>query len=345
MEELKKNKEGLERSLQEHREKARDSLQYYREMKTKCLQQWKEIVELESSDRSPDADEKLKQLRNTFTLLLSADYQMSKLLPYWGHSAQPSSTYYLQKVSYDIYGIVDHRDESGHLYIFNETVGPKNTDHSFAYLLHYLKSSGKVPSWVRRVHVFMDNAGSTNKNKYNMMAATMEVVQQNILDYFRISFMVAGHTKFAPDLLFSVTARDFYKSDIFNEGELLAIMERHASVVIDSGRIVRVWRDEVAKKYTNLPGIRGIHDFLVLRNPGANAVMKVRETCYSGGLKDTPMKVVKGMTPADRVLPGVGQSYYALGMIKNLTESKQSHLNQMCKNFIPQDRWHQLATS
>ena len=190
----------------------------------------------------------------------------------------------------------------------------------------------------------MDNTGSTNKNQF-MMAATMEVVQQNIIDYFRISFMVAGHTKFAPDLLFSVTARDFYSSDVFNERELLAVMEQHASVVIDSGRIVRVWRDTVAAKYSNLPGIRGLHDFLVLRNSGTNAIMKIRDTCYSGALRDSPMKVVKGMNSADRVLPGVGQSYHALGMVKTLSETKQSHLNQMCRNFIPRDRWHELAPS
>lgn len=74
------------------------------------------------------------------------------------------------------------------------------------------------------MNVFMDNAGSTNKNQY-MMAATLEM---KILDYFRISFMVAGHTKF------------------------------------DSGRIVRVWRETVTTKYSNLPGIRGLHDFFAL---------------------------------------------------------------------------------
>ena len=61
----------------------------------------------------------------------------------------------------------------------------------------------------------MDNTGSTNKNQF-MMAATMEVVQQNIIDYFKISFMVAGRTKFAPDPLFSVTVWDFYSSDVFS---------------------------------------------------------------------------------------------------------------------------------
>lgn len=172
--------------------------------------------------------------------------------------------YDMQKVSYDIYGIVDHRQESGHVDLLNETIGPKNTDHSFSYLLHYLKSSGMVPDRVRRVHVFMDNAGSTNKTQF-MTAATLDVVQQNILDYFRISFMVAGHTKFTPDQLFSLTARDFYASDVFNERELCEVMQRHATVMIDSGCIVRTWRDIVTEKYSNLPGIRELHDFLALR--------------------------------------------------------------------------------
>ena len=43
----------------------------------------------------------------------------------------------------------------------------------------------------------MDNAGSTNKNKY-LMAAVYDVVRQKVLDFFQVSFMVAGHTKFAP---------------------------------------------------------------------------------------------------------------------------------------------------
>ena len=65
--------------------------------------------------------------------------------------------------------------------------------------------------------------------------------------------------------------------------------------------------------------------------------MKVRESCYTGMLKDTPMKITKGMSRSDVAIPGVHQSYCALGMVKQLSESKQAHLNQMCANFIPQD--------
>ena len=100
------------------------------------------------------------------------------------------------------------------------------------------------------------------------------------MDYLRISFMIAGHTKFAPDQLFSITARDFYSSDEFNESELITVMEKHAIVVFDKGSIVRAWRKTVANKYSNLSGIRELHNFLTLRNHGQDAALKVRDLLH-----------------------------------------------------------------
>ena len=82
------------------------------------------------------------------------------------------------------------------------------------------------------------------------------------------------------------------------------------------------WRKTVANKYSNLPGIRELHDFLALRNHGQDAATKVRDNCYTCPLKNTPMKEAKGMKASDMALPGVGQMYYALGMVKELAQSK-----------------------
>ena len=109
------------------------------------------------------------------------------------------------------------------------------------------------------LHVFLDNAGSTNKNQY-LMSSCMELVQHRILEYLRISFMVPGHTKFAPDL-FSQIAKSYYKSDVFNEADLQLVVEQFSLVMIDNGGIVRTWREKVGEKYSNLPGIRDLHDF------------------------------------------------------------------------------------
>jgi len=47
-------------------------------------------------------------LKHKFNLMVSADYQMGKLVPYRGESPQPGSTYYYQKFNHDVFGIVNH---------------------------------------------------------------------------------------------------------------------------------------------------------------------------------------------------------------------------------------------
>ena len=96
----------------------------------------------------------LDGLKKRFTLVLSADFQMCKLVPYWGYSAQPGSTYYLQKLNHDVFGVVDHSTGSSTVYLFDERVGPKNTDHTISYLTDYISH---LPPWMRRVHLFLDN--------------------------------------------------------------------------------------------------------------------------------------------------------------------------------------------
>ena len=76
--------------------------------------------------------------------------------------------------------------------------------------------------------------------------------------------------------------------------------------------------DIVTKKYSNVPGICELHDLLALRNPGENALMKVRVKCISELLRNTLTQVARGMAPHDRALytrsepvivcPGNGQA-------------------------------------
>lgn len=113
----------------------------------KCSEEWAEIVELEGRlpELTGDEKEKLVTMKHKFNLVLSADYQMGKLVPYWGQSPQPGSTYYLQKLNHDIFGIVNHATGSSAVYVFDEWVGPKTTDHTISYMTHYL---GTIPAWL-----------------------------------------------------------------------------------------------------------------------------------------------------------------------------------------------------
>ena len=121
---------------------------------------------------------------------------MAKLVPYWGTIAKPGSTYYLQKLSHDVFSITDHSPGTSTVYLFDERIGAKNTDHTVSYLGDFLS---KIAPRIRRVHLFLDNASSTNKFFFTM-AWAYKMVQQCKLDLLRISFLVAGHTKFAQPL-------------------------------------------------------------------------------------------------------------------------------------------------
>ena len=157
---------SLKQDLECHRQEAQKSHEYYIEVSTRCTTEWNEITALESKpDLTEEEAGRLHCLKNKFNLVVSADYQMGKLILYWGYSPQPGSTYYLQKLNHDVFGIVNHANNSSTVYLFDERVGPKNTDHTVSYLLDWIC---QLPEWVRRVHIFLDNTCSTNKNCYLM---------------------------------------------------------------------------------------------------------------------------------------------------------------------------------
>ena len=163
------------------------------------------------------------------------------------------------------------------------------------------------------------------------MSSCMELVQQHILDYFRVSFMIPGHMIFAPDLLFSKTASAYHKSYVFNHSDLERTVCSYTTVVVNHGRIVRTWRERVGEKYTNLPGIRDLHDFVCVVTSPSGVLMKVRQKCYTGTLKDTPTKVKKIFLATDLCIPRVSDTYQSKGLIRRI-KWKERHPNYSACN-------------
>ena len=135
-------KEATE-NLAEHKSIAQKALEHYRFTVEKCTKEWSAINDLNASAR-------LDQFQDSFELVLSADYQMTKLIPHWGYSDQPGISYYLRQVSHDLFGIVDHHHDSKYDAVFEEQIGPKNSDHTVSVLQHYIRHRGEIPTWVRR---------------------------------------------------------------------------------------------------------------------------------------------------------------------------------------------------
>ena len=158
-------------------------------------------------------------------------------------------------------------------------------------------------------------------------------------------FLIAGHTNFSPDLVFLKIAQNYNRSDVFNTVELSQIISQFADVIIDDGDIVCDWRNPM-NKYSKLPGIRSLHDFVFTKNSVTNKVVaKVRKFCYAGPFQDATIHVVSGRDATESVIPNEeNESYKSLGILRSLSESKRKHLEQMSKNFIPHDRWLPFLT-
>ena len=73
-------------------------------------------------------------------------------------------------------------------------------------------------------------------------------------------------------------------------GEIVA---RYATVVHDDGTIVCDWRN-ILTKYSKLPGIRTLHDFIFTKNPVTRAVIaKVCSQCYEGRFTDSDINIAR----------------------------------------------------
>ena len=51
------------------------------------------------------------------------------------------------------------------VFLFDVQIGPKNTDHTVSFLFVTIQNIQDKHPRINRVHIFMDNASSTNKNK------------------------------------------------------------------------------------------------------------------------------------------------------------------------------------
>ena len=270
--------------LEEHKLDAANELIHYRQQINDSHSIYSKTMMLWSKkSKSKTEETKLRKLIDQTVFALSLDYQQSKLTPHWGFSPQPSETYYLRKLSHNIFGIVNHTLSQNAIYIVDERIaGPKNADMTISLLDHYMRNN--LPSWTRHLCLFMDN-GATNKSQFIIHWA-MELVCRGDYDSIRMCFFVPGHGKNDVDRLFSRVSHAFDKSDVFNSGQLQAlIQDTIASADIcfsaNNQNIVN-WKNILQMKYTSFKGLKSYRDFLINRNAQGKVVVNYKECCYMG---------------------------------------------------------------
>ena len=117
-----------------------------------------------------------------------------------------------QEVFHNILGIVNHSEVKSVVYVFDERIGPKNINHTV--FPHFWHSMSQKHPWIKCMAIFLNNATSTSKNKF-LFAWAMGMVNSGEVEHIHIRFMIVGHTKFAPDRLFSAIGGAYKTEDVF----------------------------------------------------------------------------------------------------------------------------------
>lgn len=124
-----------------------------------------------------------------------------------------------------------------------------------------------------------------------------------------------------------------YKAaDVFTINDLNEICAQSATAHIQKGGDVFTWRNYLGQKYSDLPGVCKLHDFLVVKTNIGEVVMKVREWCFSGEWKRSPLRNVN-----DDVSPTL-LSTYSETHVNDIPEGKMTDMVTMYNRFIPLDR-------
>lgn len=94
--------------------------------------------------------------------IISCDYQMGKLIPYWGQTAQSGKTYYTQKLMHHVFGIVDSSLGNDKVNVGDGTIaGEKDVNHICSHLFEYVNK--EIPRQFETLRIFLDAASYFKK--------------------------------------------------------------------------------------------------------------------------------------------------------------------------------------
>jgi len=323
--------------LEEHRMDAGFELDHYRRQTEKSLTLYRRIDKLQKSPSKKDETE-LRELKEQITFSLSLDWQQSKLTPHWGFSAQPSETYYLRKLSHNIFGIVNHALAKNAVYVLDERAGgAKNADITISMIDHFLNNH--IPSWARHICLFMDN-GATNKNQF-MIQWAMELIDRNDYDSIRICFFVPGHGKNDADRLFSRISHAYNHNDVFVTDHLVALIQ---DTIGSTGKCIHAgnrdiinWKHLLAKKYAPFKDIKNYRDFLIGKNDRGQTGVNFKECCYTGDYGFMVLHKEGIDKSLDLKQEYRDFTYLEKGLSSDLSQEKIRDLVKMYDRFIDPD--------
>ena len=79
-------------------------------------------------------------------------------------------------------------------------------------------------------------------------------------------------------------------ADVFNVDERKSIYAKHSTVSIATEKHIHPWRKYFDECYTDLPGVRKLHKFLIARGVGGKVLFCAGERCFDPHTLSAPLQ-------------------------------------------------------
>jgi len=132
----------------------------------------------------------------------------------------------------------------------------------------WVRAATSVLPFVLDAFVQMDNCAGTNKSQF-VFGGFALLLTLGLLDVVRPRFMIAGHTKFGPDVVAQKIAGQYNKADVFNHAQLNERAALHASVkAYDGTAMLRTYRACTPSLFRAVTHINSYRLFTLVRDDG-----------------------------------------------------------------------------
>lgn len=205
----------------------------------------------------------------------SFDYAQNVHYP--SNPQQPGPAYFKSARKCGIFGMTCEPLGFQVNYLIDEDDDPgKGANATVSMLDHFLSSHGVHET---KLSLHADNCVGQNKNNV-LMQYLLWRVMTGLNETITLSFMLVGHTKFAPDRFFGLIKRRYRHTPVYSINDMVKVVQ---SSTVAGGNIVQLtkdvngerqvtwrnWKSFLSNLFRNIPGVTAYHHFhFDTHNPG-----------------------------------------------------------------------------
>jgi hypothetical protein len=214
-------------------------------------------------------------------------YDFAQQIHYPNNPLQPGPAYFLSARKCQVFGVACEPEGTQVNYLIDEAdnVG-KGANCTISLFHHYLECHASQD--VTNIYIHADNCVGQNKNNTTIQYLAWRVITGKH-KHITLSFMMPGHTKFAPDRHFGLLKKSYRRTRVDTMGCIAEAVKNSSHVGANRVQLVRNlsgdqlvhfynWSEFFSLFFTSLPSITSYHVFYFDCDLPGTVFVKCRST-------------------------------------------------------------------